>query len=165
MKEGNKQLYIRGMVLDPETEMPVILLQEPEDKAVLPLWIGPFEASAIIIQMEGVQPPRPLTHDLMAQIMDTHGLKIRKLVIHSILDSKYQAYISYRKGLRRHKIDLRPSDGLALALRHDAPIFVSQEVAQQMIPSEQFFHQPNMAKGEFLFLNSAETPRGRDPLH
>lgn len=116
------EFIVRGIAIEKESQMPIALLQEKGGDKVLPLWVGPFEASSIIVEMEGVQPPRLLTHDLLAFLFQRHNFKMKSLEIHGMVEDKYLARLRYSKGLRRYTVDVRPSDGIALALRLGAPI-------------------------------------------
>ena len=116
------EFVVRGIAIEKETQMPMALLQEKGGERVLPLWVGPSEASSIIVEMEGVQPPRLLTHDLLAFLFNRHKYKLKNLEIYAMVEDKFLARIHYSRGLRRYTVDVRPSDGIALALRLGAPI-------------------------------------------
>jgi hypothetical protein len=116
------EFVVRGIALEKESQMPLALLQEKGGETILPLWLGPSEASSIIVEMEGVQPPRLLTHDLLAFLFNRHGYRMKKLEIYGDVDEKYFSRLHYTKGFRRYSVEVRPSDGIALALRLGAPI-------------------------------------------
>ena len=116
------EFVVRGIAIEKETEMPMVLLHEKGGHRVLPLWVGPSEASSIIVEMEGVQPPRLLTHDLLTFLFNRHKFKMKSLEIYGVVDEKHLARIHYTRGWRRYTVDVRPSDGVALALRMGAPI-------------------------------------------
>ncbi|MEM7246931.1 MAG: bifunctional nuclease family protein [Acidobacteriota bacterium] len=133
-------LEVKGLMVDPLTNMPLVVLRAPDDQGahVLPLWVGVFEANAIALQLEGVAPPRPMTHDLTCQLIEKLGAKVVEAVITEIRDSTFHAnLVLEREGGERLVIDSRPSDALALALRSGAPIIASEsmiEAAQALEP-------------------------------
>lgn len=134
MGEGIIEVKISGLGFDKTTRTPVVLLKELDGERVLPIWIGPAEAEAIARAMEGVKPERPLTHDLMKSIIEGLKAKVTKVVITELKDNTFFAKIhlenqkSEGKGKSLTHIDARPSDSIALALRVDVPIFVSNEI-------------------------------------
>jgi len=124
------EVEVQGMRLDPVTGTPVVRLVEKAKAArELPIWIGPFEAQAIATEMQGVPPPRPLTHDLMKQLVERLGGKLNRVVIEDLRDNTYFATLHLDgpggKGL---SVDARPSDAIALALRLHGPILVAEEL-------------------------------------
>lgn len=122
---------IRALVVDPTTEAPVVILQPAKGTDLLPIWIGGFEAHSIAMAIEGVEPPRPLTHDLLKSVIDSTGFKVVVVRIHSLEDGVFKAsarLVSSDRTMKNLDIDARPSDAIALALRAQAPIEVSQEV-------------------------------------
>lgn len=122
------QFTVQGIALDEESQMPIVILQSPETSRIIPLWIGPFEASAIIIEIEEVKPPRPLTHDLLSEFFLKHRYKLKYVYIYDFINETHIAKIIYKKGLKTFTLEIRPSDGIALALRLKAPIYASQKV-------------------------------------
>jgi bifunctional DNase/RNase len=121
-------LKIRGFLLDRDN-MPIVMLGEEAGQRLLPVWIGPSEASAIIVELEKIRPPQPLAHDLLAVLFQRHGLHMERLEIYPRPeDCAYGARIVYRQGLRRCCLETRPSDGLALAVRLGAPILGAEEL-------------------------------------
>jgi bifunctional DNase/RNase len=121
-------LKIRGFLLDRDN-MPVVMLAEEAGQRLLPVWIGPSEASAIIVELEKIRPPEPLAHDLLAVLFQRHGLHMERLELYPRPeDCSYGARIVYRQGLRRCSLETRPSDGLALAVRLGAPILGAEEL-------------------------------------
>ena len=109
-----------------------MLLKEPGGEAVLPIWIGVFEANAIAMSLEGVEAPRPMTHDLLSESLKAANVKVDKIVISDLSDSTFYAtlYLSVGEGGEVVTVDARPSDALALALRTEAPIFVFDSVIE-----------------------------------
>jgi len=121
-------LKIRGFLLDRDN-MPIVMLAEEAGQRLLPVWVGPSEASAIIVELEKIRPPEPLAHDLLAVLFQRHGLRMERLEIYPRPeDLTYGARIVYRHGLRRCTLETRPSDGLALAVRLGAPILGEEEL-------------------------------------
>jgi bifunctional DNase/RNase len=124
-------MSIKGLMLDPVSNSPIVVLKDDEEKFFLPIWVGIFEANAIALQLENVATPRPMTHDLLRNmIAELHG-EVTRIVINDLRDSTFFAQIRILSGERTLEIDARPSDAIALALRTEAPIFVAQEVLDQ----------------------------------
>ncbi len=121
-------MEIKGLMLDPASNVPIVILRDTESQLFLPIWIGVFEANAIALRIEGVEPPRPLTHDLLRQVLDHLGATVEKIVISDLRESTFFAVIHLRQGELAVPVDARPSDAIALALRANAPIFVLRSV-------------------------------------
>jgi len=119
------EVEIRNVGFDNALNAPVVVLQDHDRTVALPIWIGPAEAQAIAMQIEGVSPPRPMTHDLVKTILDGAGVEFQKVVIQDLRDSTYYARIYLRAGRQDLQIDSRPSDAIALAVRFHRPIFVA----------------------------------------
>ena len=124
-------MKVRGLVFDPHTNMYIVILNDETDKEILPIWIGKFEANAICFILEGITPPRPMTHDLTKNVLDTLGVKIISIVINNLKDNTYYAKIHLQARGSEVVIDSRPSDAIALALRASAPIFVAEDVLEK----------------------------------
>ncbi len=148
---------VRGIALEEKSRLPLVLLHNRENNILLPLKIGPFEASAIIMEMEGVQPPRPLTHDLLAQVFSKHHLKLSTVEIYACLDDKQLARIRYRSRFASHVMEVRPSDGIALAVRLDAPILMADDVVNALSNRHELFYDSDIAGSEILYLESHKT--------
>jgi uncharacterized protein len=123
-----QEMVVHGLTLDPLTNMPIIILKDLENQRALPIWIGVFEANAILLELEKINTPRPMTHDLLKNAIEGLQGKIERVVVSEIKDSTYFATIEILIDKRQISIDSRPSDAIALALRAKAPIFVSEEV-------------------------------------
>lgn len=121
-------MEIKGLMLDPASNVPIVILRDTQSQLFLPIWIGVFEANAIALRIEGVEPPRPLTHDLLRLVLDELGATVEKIVISDLRDSTFFALIHLRHGASSVTVDARPSDAIALALRANAPIFVLRSV-------------------------------------
>jgi uncharacterized protein len=122
------EMKIRGLMIDPVTNMPIVLLKENDSEAVLPIWVGVYEANAIALEIEKVSTPRPMTHDLLRNLLVGLEATVRKVVVTELRDDTFYAVIWLDRGGEIISIDSRPSDALALALRMDCPIFVEEEV-------------------------------------
>jgi bifunctional DNase/RNase len=124
------EVRIRGLMMDPATNMPIVVLKDVGSDTVMPIWVGIFEANAIAIEIEKVAAPRPMTHDLTRNLMrHMHG-ELEKIVITELRDSTFFATLWIRQDNEVMTLDARPSDAIALALRADCPIFVSEQVLQ-----------------------------------
>ena len=117
-----------GYILDPITNMPVIVLREVEGPRVLPIWVGIFEANAIMLQKEGVETPRPMTHDLLKRVLDELGGRLERIVVCDLKDNTFYATLHVASPVGPRTVDARPSDAIALALRCGARIFVEEAV-------------------------------------
>jgi len=146
------ELKVKGIALDQKSGMPLILLSETEGQRLLPIWIGPFEASSIILQMEGVRPPRALTHDILALMFRRHGFRVRHLEIYGTTENSYLAKLIYRRRLRTYTIEVRPSDGIALALRTGGVIFAEESVLSNRPEDDLYLQNLDPASAEVLFL-------------
>lgn len=124
-------MTIKGLMLDPISNSPIVVLKDEQDSVFLPIWVGIFEANAIALRLEEVETPRPMTHDLLTNIIGEIEGKVTRIVINDLVESTFYARIFMTLGTRQLEIDARPSDALALALRTDAPIFVAQTVLDQ----------------------------------
>ena len=128
-------MSIKGLMLDPVSNSPIVVLKDDEEKFFLPIWVGIFEANAIALQLENITTPRPMTHDLLRTMIDELDARVTRIVISELRDSTFYAQI--RLIIRREgsestlEVDARPSDAIALALRTEAPIFVAQDVLDQ----------------------------------
>ena len=125
------RMTVRGIALDPITNMPIIILNDTEEKKALPIWVGIFEANAIALELEKVSTPRPMTHDLIKNILEGLGISVRQVVVNDLKDNTFFAVIELNHNGNVVNIDSRPSDAIALALRVNAPIFVSEKVVAQ----------------------------------
>ena len=122
------EMKIRGLVMDPVTNMPIVILKDVGGQSVLPIWVGIYEANAIALEIEKVTTPRPMTHDLLKNLLLGLETHVRKVVVSELRDDTFYALIWLEKNGEMMSIDSRPSDALALALRVDCPIFVEDEV-------------------------------------
>jgi hypothetical protein len=125
------EMKIKGLMIDPISNMPIIILRDPKSNAVLPIWVGIFEANAIALQIEKVVTPRPMTHDLLKNILTGMQAQVEKIVITELKDNTFYALVYLRQAERVLPVDSRPSDAIALALRTDSPIFVESDVIEK----------------------------------
>ena len=126
-----KPMAISGLTVDPLTNSPIVILKEIDGEKTLPIWIGLLEATAIASELEGIKFSRPMTHDLVKNIMEMVDVKILKIEVCDLKNNTYYALIHFMHGEKKLSIDARPSDALALSLRVNAPIFVAEEVIQK----------------------------------
>ena len=124
-------MKIKGLMIDPITNMPIIILRDPNGSAVLPIWVGIFEANAIALQIEKIPTPRPMTHDLLKSVLSGLEARVDKVQITDLKDNTFFALIHLTLNGRTLTIDSRPSDAIALALRTGSPIFVNTEVLEK----------------------------------
>ncbi len=131
------EMKIRGLIVDPSTNMPIVLLKDPQSEALLPIWVGIYEAQAIALEVEKTQAPRPLTHDLLKNLVHGLNAQVQRVVVTELKDDTFYAVIWMEQNGEVVAMDSRPSDALALALRADCPIFVDEDVlrAAKVLPS------------------------------
>src|SRR5258707_313810 len=122
------EMKIRGLMMDPVTSMPIVILKDVGSNSVLPIWVGIYEANAIALEIEKVSTPRPMTHDLIKTLLVGLDAGIRKVVVNELKEDTFFAVIWVERGGELISVDSRPSDALALALRLDCPIFVDDSV-------------------------------------
>ncbi len=122
------EMKIRGLMMDPVTNMPIVVLKDVGGSSILPIWVGIYEANAIALEIEKVSTPRPMTHDLIKTLLLGLGTGMRKVVVSELKDDTFYAVIWLEKEGELISVDSRPSDALALALRLDCPIFVNDAV-------------------------------------
>lgn len=134
------EMQLGGLGFDPKNMSPIVLLRDLEERNFLPIWIGMFEAAAIAMELQDFKPPRPMTHDLMTKIIKDLGGKVDRIVINEIIENTFYAIIEVRKTGSEEtiKIDARPSDAIAIAVRSHVPIFVAEPVMikAKMVNSE-----------------------------
>ena len=122
---------VKGVVIDPETQSPILFLVDPVSERGLPVWIGLSEARAISLELEKITPPRPLTHDLTKRMLDLLNARVDRVVISDLRDNTYYATLNLRAGRKTWEVDSRPSDAVALALQFDAPLYLSRELVDK----------------------------------
>jgi uncharacterized protein len=125
------EMKVRGLALDPMSNMPIIILRDEEDKRSLPIWVGIFEANAIALELEKIATPRPMTHDLIKNILEAIEARVQKVVVTDLRDNTFFAVLHLLIGEREYTVDSRPSDAIALALRVAAPIYVDEDVVRR----------------------------------
>jgi bifunctional DNase/RNase len=124
------EMTVKGLTIDPITNMPVIVLRDEEGQRVLPIWVGLPEANAIALQIENVQTPRPMTHDLLKNVIVDLNAQVERIVVCELRENTFYARIYLQMGGRLRAVDARPSDAIALALRAQAKIFVEHTVIE-----------------------------------
>ena len=125
------EVKIRALMMDPNSGTPIIILKDVNSETMLPIWVGAYEANAIALEIEKIAPPRPMTHDLLRNLIVELGLKVERVVVTSLRENTFYAVIELSSGNGEPmRLDSRPSDAIALALRADCPIYVDQEVIQ-----------------------------------
>lgn len=125
------EMKIKGLVVDPISKMPIVVLEDPGSERILPIWIGVFEANAIALTIENVATPRPMTHDLLKNFLEKLSISIEKIVVNDVRNNTFYALIHCRHNENPLVIDSRPSDAIALALRMNSPIYVEDDVVQK----------------------------------
>ena len=122
------EVKIRGLMMDPVTNMPMVVLKDIRSDALVPIWVGIFEANAIALEIEKTATPRPMTHDLLIHLIRSTDAVLRRVIISELKDDVFYALIWMERAGELISLDARPSDALALALRTDCPIFVADQV-------------------------------------
>ena len=130
------QMTVRGLLFDPYNNAYIVILRDEDNSDMLPIWVGRSEASAISFAMENLSPPRPMTHDLMKNMLDAIGAKVLSAVVTDLKDNTYLAKIHLLYGDSEYSVDSRPSDAIALALRAEAPVFTKEEVLHKQSSEE-----------------------------
>jgi bifunctional DNase/RNase len=130
------EMSIKGLMVDPVTNMPIVLLRDTDNQRVLPIWVGPVEANAIALQVENVAPPRPMTHDLLRNLLAELGAKLTRVVISDLRESTFFAYLELHRNGEVIFVDARPSDALALSIRTRTPVFVDTKVLERSRSAE-----------------------------
>lgn len=122
------EMKVTGLTIDPFTSMPIIILKDLEEKSALPIWVGLIEASAIATELENIKLSRPMTHDLVKNMLEAIGAKVTKVTVSDLQDNTFYSQIVLDLGGKIIELDSRPSDAIAIALRTKAPIFVEKKV-------------------------------------
>jgi bifunctional DNase/RNase len=135
------EVKIRALMMDPNSGTPIIILKDVESDTMLPIWVGAYEANAIALEIEKIAPPRPMTHDLLRNLIIELGIQVERVVVTSLRDNTFFAVIEMQMSDgNRMVLDARPSDAIALALRADCPIYVDEEVikaSKNTVPTEE----------------------------
>jgi len=131
LSEPDVEVRIRGLMMDPSTKMPIVVLNDLAGEVVLPIWVGLFEANAIALEIEKATTPRPMTHDLLRNVIHGLNARVTRVVVGALRQDTFHATIWMDQGGEVVAIDARPSDAIALALRWDCPIFVRAHVLQE----------------------------------
>src|ERR1700730_1414835 len=146
------EVKIRALMMDPNSGTPIIILKDVQSDTMLPIWVGAYEANAIALEIEKIAPPRPMTHDLLRNLIIELGVQVERVVVTSLRDNTFFAVIEMRNSEgARMVLDSRPSDAIALALRADCPIYVDMEVikaSRNTVPSDEEGSESSMATEE-----------------
>jgi len=140
-------MQIRGLMMDPVTNMPIVVLKDVSSDLILPIWVGVFEANAIALELEKTPTPRPMTHDLLKNLASGLNARVRKVVVSELRDDTFYALIWMEQEGETVALDARPSDAIALALRWDCPIYVNRDV---LLNARQSADSPQNASTEDL---------------
>lgn len=155
-QENQIEMSVKGVALHPETNAPVVILEAVEDKRELPIWIGFAEAQAIALRMENVVTPRPMTHDLLKNILEKMDVKVVKVLINDLKNDIFFATIVLESNRHTVRVDSRPSDALALAVRVRAPIYVARFILEKARGMEGKFHEARERARERYGLSAQE---------
>jgi bifunctional DNase/RNase len=155
------EMKIRGLMVDPSTQQPIVILKDLDGNTVLPIWVGLFEASAIALEVEKATTPRPMTHDLLRNLIHGLNAQVQRVVVSELRNDTFFAVIWLEQAGETITIDARPSDALALALRSDCPIFVSEDVLRtaKVIPNPADQASPEDLKNWLENLNDEDLGR------
>ena len=125
------EMFIKGLMIDPVQNVPIVILRDADNQRTLPIWVGPVEANAIALQIENVSPARPMTHDLIRDLVAELGATLRRVIIADLRGGTFYAYLELDRGGEVLFIDARPSDAIALSMRAKAPLYVNLRVLEQ----------------------------------
>lgn len=146
------EVKIRALMMDPNSGTPIIILKDVQSDTMLPIWVGAYEANAIALEIEKIAPPRPMTHDLLRNLIVQLGVQVERVVVTSLRDNTFFAVIEMRNSEgNRMVLDSRPSDAIALALRADCPIYVDMEVikaSRNTLPPDDEAEESEMTASE-----------------
>jgi len=126
-----KEMKLSGLIMDPSTNTPIVILKDLKDKEVISIWIGLLEASAIVVELEKIKPPRPMTHDLLKNILRSLKIQVSRVEVTDLKNNTFYALVHLTMDGKTFKIDARPSDAIALALRTKSPIYVDEKVIKK----------------------------------
>jgi bifunctional DNase/RNase len=155
------EMVIKGLMIDPVTNMPIVVLRDLEGQRVLPIWVGVFEANAIALQIESVQTPRPMTHDLLASVIGGLSGTVERIVVCDLRDNTFYATIVLQAPSRAINVDARPSDAIALALRTGSRIFVEEAVFDRAQKAESSGEADEMGRLRRWLENLGEEELGK----
>jgi bifunctional DNase/RNase len=150
-------IKVKQLVVD-QTLNPVVLLSDKDDSQVLPIWVGPLEAQAIALAMQGILTPRPLTHDLMRSLCENLGVELSRVLLQDIRDGTYYAELYLRQGEKEIIVDARPSDAIALALRTNAPLYMTEKVAAYTLSIDDLVNADQAETEDMQQMLAEDTP-------
>jgi uncharacterized protein len=155
------EMTIKGLMVDPITNMPIVVLRDSGGERILPIWVGVFEANAIALQIEKVETPRPMTHDLLRMIIEGLDAEVSRVVVSDLRENTFFATLSLRSHGRDVEIDARPSDAIALALRTGTPIFVEERVIEGAQSTEATHDSMDMGRLQRWLENLSDDELGK----
>ena len=126
------EMQVKGLMIDPVQSVPIIILRDADNQRALPIWVGPVEANAIALQIENVSPARPMTHDLLRNLLEELGATLNRVIITDLRGGTFYAYLELLRNAEILFVDARPSDAIALSMRAKVPIFVDTKVLDQV---------------------------------
>jgi uncharacterized protein len=126
------EMQVKGLMIDPVQSVPIIILRDADNQRALPIWVGPVEANAIALQIENVAPARPMTHDLLRNLLEELGASLRRVIIADLRGGTFYAYLEIVRDGEVTFVDARPSDAIALSMRARVPIYVDTKVLDQV---------------------------------
>ena len=129
-------MKVKSLMMDPVTQMPIVILRDTDGGTILPIWVGLFEANAIALQLEKIDTPRPMTHDLLRSVLATVEATVERIVITELKENTFYAILRLNLAGHEVEVDSRPSDAIALALRTDSPIYVNENVIEKAKKNE-----------------------------
>jgi bifunctional DNase/RNase len=150
------RMEVKGLLVDPTTNVPMVLLRGVDQDYVLPIWVGVFEANAIALQLERIGTPRPMTHDLLLHVVEALGGRLEQVDVTDLRDGTFHASVVVSRDGIRKAVDARPSDAIALALRAAAPIFVVPDVIEKAKAFDPGSQDPEKLREWFQGLSSEE---------
>ncbi len=156
MMPNTVNLRVAGVVLDKESDVPFVLLRDSEGVSLLMVPVGPCEASSIIMEVEGIKPTQLLTHDLLAELFIRHRYRLEEFALYDREAESYLGRLHYRKGLRRFTMEVRPSDGIALALRLGAPILAAKSLTERSSSNVPDYRDTAFVSDSVLYLGAEE---------
>ncbi len=141
-----RKVFVRAVGVNPDSQTPVILLQEEEGSGILPIGIGHAEAQAIMVALKDIELPRPISYDLMNKILKSFDASPEKVVVNDLKDGTFYARFVIRQGEDQYTFDARPSDSIAMALRTDTPIYIADNVAHRALVSRELVEEEDVAE-------------------
>lgn len=140
------EMEVKGLMMDPNSNVPIVILHSRKQAGILPIWIGPFEANSIALRLEGAKMPRPMTHDLLLASLASLDSTLLRVTIHDLKENTFFAQLIVKAGDEERIVDSRPSDAIALALRAEVPIYVAESVLEKAMIDDLSDHSQDKEK-------------------